>query len=36
MNNEEKKKMENATELACDAVVEIIKNDCQSAMNLYN
>lgn len=36
LNTEEKDKLNNAVICACDAVTELIKNGCQSAMNLYN
>ena len=36
LNDEELKKIDEATTNAVNAVVEILKNDCQSAMNLYN
>ena len=36
LNKEEKGKMAEATTNATNAVCEILKNDCQSAMNLYN
>lgn len=36
LNTEEKDKLNNAVIYACDAVAELIKNGCQSAMNLYN
>ncbi len=36
LNNEEKEKLSKAVENASDAIIEIITNNCQSAMNLYN
>lgn len=36
LNEEEKKMLEEATTNATNAVCEILKNNCQSAMNLYN
>ena len=36
LNKEESEKMRQATSNATKAVVEIMKNGCQSAMNLYN